>query len=159
MIRWFKGYFISSTYAKDISNQSWQTNLDSPCRKAHPQNKNINFARRTIYFFTSAYRLITQSYNFACMNSMSCFCCLATNLIVFSNSSMSDVASFSLTRDIADLSIDLSRSKVAVLLEVSSTVKKVLFGKKTAFLLECPEWKSKIFPIIRKNICFTNFVE
>ena len=31
MIRWFKGYFISSKYAKDISNQSWHTNLDSPC--------------------------------------------------------------------------------------------------------------------------------
>ena len=31
MIRWFKGYFISSTYAQDISNQSCITNCGTPC--------------------------------------------------------------------------------------------------------------------------------
>ena len=31
MIKWFKVYFISSTYAQDISNQSCITNRETPC--------------------------------------------------------------------------------------------------------------------------------
>ena len=31
MSKWFKGYFISSTYAQDISNQSCITNRETPC--------------------------------------------------------------------------------------------------------------------------------
>ena len=31
MIKWLKGYFISSTYAEDIGNQSWGTNHETPC--------------------------------------------------------------------------------------------------------------------------------
>ena len=31
MSKWFKGYFISSTYAQDISKQSCITNRETPC--------------------------------------------------------------------------------------------------------------------------------
>ena len=32
MIKWLKGYLILSTYARDISSQSCNTNLRTPCR-------------------------------------------------------------------------------------------------------------------------------
>ena len=32
MIKWFKVYFISSTYTQDIINQSCITNRETPCR-------------------------------------------------------------------------------------------------------------------------------
>ena len=38
MIKWFKGYLILSTYAKDISNQSCITNRETPCRSLGPTN-------------------------------------------------------------------------------------------------------------------------
>ena len=51
MSKWFKGYFISSTYAQDISNQSCITNRETPCTnwtnssllKSSPARRMLNF--------------------------------------------------------------------------------------------------------------------
>ena len=44
MSKWFKGYFISSTYAQDIRNQSCITNRETPCSKQTYKGRLCEFA-------------------------------------------------------------------------------------------------------------------
>ena len=80
MIKWLKGYFIISTFDKDISHQSWDSNLRTPCSIKIPSfgtsTQHISNIEKVIilysYFLSNMFDYVTD--DTLCTNSVKIAC-------------------------------------------------------------------------------------